>query len=250
MFNQNGFAGKRILVTGASSGIGRSIAILLDSLGARLMLVGRSEEKLQETLSRMEHGNHEAFAFDLCNFEGYEEFIQRLSEGGKFDGMVHCAGIAKAVPLKVMTPKAIKEMMDIHFVAFMMLVKYMSKKRYTNDGASLVGMSAVNAHHPQRCMSAYAASKAAVEAAVRCLAEELYTGRKIRINALIVGPVVTPMSGFDMEDLSAVGTMSEVTPNLMGMAAPLDIAKMAVCLLDDVSSYVTGRNYYVDGGRL
>ena len=132
----------------------------------------------------------------------------------------------------------------------MMLTKYLSKKKYTNDSASLVAVSAVNVHYPQKCMSVYAASKAALEAAVRTLALELYPNRKLRVNALVVGPVATPMGGAVEGDRSLVGQQSEITPNLMGIAGPDDIAKMAAVLLDSTSAYVTGRNFYVDGGRL
>lgn len=76
------------------------------------------------------------------------------------------------------------------------------------------------------------------------MAEELYTGRKLRINALVIGPVVTPMAGFLDGDLRAVGMHSDVTPNLMGMASPAAVAAMAAFLLDDSSAYKTGRNFY------
>ena len=176
--------------------------------------------------------------------------MQRCAEGGKLDGLVHCAGIARPILLKTVSASAIAEMMDTNFVSFMLLAKYLIKKKYTNDGASLVAVSAVNVHYPQKCMSVYAASKAALEAAVRNLALELYPNRKIRVNALVAGPVATPMGGVAEGDLSLVGTQSEITPNLMGIASPNDIAKMAAVLLDSTSAYVTGRNFYVDGGRL
>lgn len=250
MFDAHSFDGKRILVTGASSGIGRQTAIMLDALGANVVLVGRSQEKLEETMSHMPRGQHVCVAFDLCSFDEYDTLWNQCVADGKLDGMLHCAGVAKAVPVKVFSPNSIHELMDIHLVSFLMLVKYMSKKKYSNDGASIVGVSAVNVHYPQKCMSIYEAAKAGVEAAVRGLAQELYEGRKIRINALVVGPVATPMSGFAEDDISAVGTFSEVTPNLMGMAGPADIAKEAIFLLGSASSYSTGRSFFVDGGRL
>lgn len=123
------------------------------------------------------------------------------------------------------------------------------QKKYSNDGASIVACSAVNVHYPQKCMSVYEAAKSGLEAAVRGMAGELYSGRKLRINAMVIGPVVTPMAGFADGDLQAVGTHSDITPNLMGMASPSDIARMAAFLLDDLSAYSTGRNFYVDGGR-
>ena len=249
MFDEKTFVGKRIMVTGASSGIGRSTAILLSQLGASVILVGRDPSRLQQTCERMAPGEHTVCAFDLCDFDNYDTFIRDCTAMGKMDGLVHCAGIAKATPAKVLSVAAIHETMDINFGSFMMLVKYFGKKRFGNDDASLVALSAVNVHYPQKCMSVYAASKAALEAAVKTLSLELYE-RKIRINTIVVGPVVSPMSGFAPDSFEAVGNMSEVTPNLMGMAHPKEIANMAAFLLSDRSGYTTGRKFYVDGGRL
>jgi len=250
MFDVNSFQGKRILVTGASSGIGRSTAILLSQLGAQVVLIGRDERKLQNTVAQMSRDGHRYIPFDLCEFDQYDRLIMDCVSGGKIDGMVHCAGIAKPIPVKVVSPAAIAETMNINFVSFMMLVKFLSKKKFTNDGASFVALSAVNVHYPQKAMSVYAASKSALEAAVRSLAGELYPGRRLRINTLVVGPIATPMSGVADGDLSAIGTQSDICPNLMGMGSPKDVAQMAVFLLDSTSAYVTGRNFYVDGGRL
>lgn len=250
MLDKRSFSGRRILVTGASSGIGRAVAILLGQLGGQIVLTGRRAEELSRTLSEMDGTGHCCVSFNLCDLDSYDNFMRQCCEGGKLDGLVHCAGIAKPLPLKTLLPAAITETMDTNFTSFMLLTKYLSRKKYTNDGASLVAVSAVNAHYPVKCMSVYAASKAALEAAVRTLALELYPNRKLRINALVVGPVATPMTGVAEGDLSLVGTQSEIVPNLMGIASPDDIAKMAAVLLDSTSSYVTGRNFYVDGGRL
>lgn len=250
MLDKRSFDGKRILVTGASSGIGRAVSILTSQLGGQVVLTGRRAEELSHTLAEMDGTGHCCVPFDLRDLDSYGNLIEQCCEDGKLDGLVHCAGIAKPLPLKTLSPAAITEIMDTNFTSFMLLAKYLSKKKYTSDGASLVAISAVNVHYPQKCMSVYAASKAALEAAVRTLALELYPSRKLRINALVVGPAATPMCGAAEGDLSLVGTQSEITPNLMGIASPDDIAKMAAVLLDDTSAYVTGRNFYVDGGRL
>ncbi|MBE6096537.1 MAG: SDR family oxidoreductase [Schwartzia succinivorans] len=250
MFDNKSFLDKRILVTGAGSGIGRATAFYLDSLGAGLVLVGRDETKLEETKQRLSHRDASVLTYDLCDFASYDALFSEVTKKGKLDGLVHCAGIAKPSPVRAISEAMLHEIMTVNFYSFMMLVKYFSKKKVSNDGASIVACSAVNVHYPQKCMSVYEASKSAVEAAVRGMAEELYFGRKLRINAMIIGPAVTPMAGFAPDDFSAVGTQSEVTPNLMGMANPDSIAKMAAFLLDDASSYTTGRNFYVDGGRL
>lgn len=250
MLDKNAFQGRRILITGAGSGIGRASALLLSSLGADVVLVGRTLAKLEATASMMERGHHICLCADLCDFDRYEELLQEATADGKLDGLLHCAGIAKVTPVKSLTSAIITEIMQTNFFTFLLMTKFFSKKRYSEDGASIVACSSANVHYPQKCMSVYEASKSAIEAAVRGMAAELYERRKLRVNAMVIGPVVTPMAGFQDNDRSAVGSHSDVTPNLMGMASPDHIANMAAFLLSDASDYTTGRNFYVDGGRL
>lgn len=250
MYTADTFGGKRILITGAGSGIGRATAVLLGRLGATVVLLGRTAGKLEETAEMIQEGRAEIVAADLSDFSGYDSIFQRIMLHGKLDGMLHCAGMAKAVPVKAMNYSAIKEIFDINLFAFFLLVKWFQKKTVSSEEASIVVCSAVNVHYPQKCMAVYEASKGAVEAAVRGMAAELYERRHLRINAMVIGPVATPMGGVCDGDYSTVGQQSEITPNLMGIASPDSIAQMAVFLLSDASVYTTGRNFYVDGGRL
>lgn len=241
-----GFSGRKILVTGASSGIGQATAILLSQLGAAVVLVARDMEKLSQTLNRMENpARHMAVAFDLNDFERYEEMFQKSVEDGvKLTGLVHSAGIVKAIPLKVIKPENVKEIFDTNFFAFLYLTSKYAKKKFS-DGGSVVGVSAINAHHPDKCMSVYAASKSALEAAVRTLALEL-TGQGIRINSVIPGAVNTPMiKGIDEERVKAIAGRQ-----LLGMEEPQQIADVIAYLLSDRSSAITGRNVYADAGAL
>lgn len=249
MFDSNSFKDKNILVTGAGSGIGRATVLLMASLGAHILMVGRDFEKLKKVSLNLPEKSFELISFDLCNFDSYNDLFNQCIQNGKLDGLVHCAGIARAIPLRAISVSSIDNVFDINFKTFAMLVKFFAKKKISNDGASIVSCSAINVHYPQKCMSIYEASKGAIEVFVRGLAEELYNERKQRINSLIIGPVVTPMAGFAIGDISAVGTMSEVTPNLMGMADPASIANMIAFLLSESSNYTTGRKFYVDGGR-
>lgn len=247
MRNPMDVSGKRVLVTGASSGIGRATSVLLGQMGAELVLMGRDEERLEETRRMLEGEGHIAISLELTDYGSYSEVFKEIRKtGDKLSGLVHCAGIAKVIPVKVISAANIHEMFDINFVSFMELVKHYSKK--TNSlGGSIVCLSAVNAHYPQKCMSVYAATKGALEMAVSSLAVELYD-RGIRVNAVVPGPVATPMA-VSFGEVS--GDESNITGRqLMPIGEPEDIANMAVYLISDAAKFITGRKFYVDGGRL
>ena len=234
---------KKIIITGASSGIGRASAVLASKLGARVVLCGRDEKRISETSSMLEGSGHSTFLFDIADFEIYPSIFDKIVlDGKKLDGMLHCAGIAEAVPMRIMKYEQIKKIMDINFASFILLTAIYSKKKYS-DGGSIVGISAVNAHYPQKCMSIYAASKAAIEASVRTAALEL-ADKQIRINCVTPGVVDTPMGNNS-------ANIKEIARNqLLGISKAEDIAKIAIFLLSDASSVITGRAIYADGGML
>lgn len=247
MKNPMDVSGKRVLVTGASSGIGRATAVLLSQLGASLVLMGRDKGRLKETSQMLSGDGHTAISLELTDFDKYPLVFKEIhNTGDRLSGLVHCAGIAKVIPLKVISASNIHEMFDINFVSFMELVKHYSKK--TNSlGGSVVCLSAVNAHYPQKCMSIYAATKGALEMAVSSLAVELFE-KGIRVNAIIPGPIATPMAD-SFGEIS--GEESNITGRqLMPFGEPEDIASMASYLISDAAKFITGRKFYVDGGRL
>lgn len=247
MKNPMDVSGKRVLVTGASSGIGRATSVLLSHMGAELVLMGRNEERLEETRQMLKGDGHIAISLELTDFDKYAEVFKEIREtGDKLSGLVHCAGIAKVIPIKVVSTASIHEMFDVNFVSFMELVRHYSKK--TNSaGGSIVCLSAINAHYPQKCMSVYAATKGALEMAVSSLAVELLE-KDIRVNAVIPGPIATPMA-------DSFGEISGEESNIVGrqmmpMGEPEDIANMTAYLISDAAKFITGRKFYVDGGRL
>lgn len=247
MKNPMDVSGKRVLVTGASSGIGRATSVLLSHMGAELVVMGRDEERLEETRQMLEGDGHVAISLELTDFDKYVEVFKEIrGTGDKLSGLVHCAGIAKVIPIKVASAVSIHEMFDVNFVSFMELVRHYSKK--TNSaGGSIVCLSAINAHYPQKCMSVYAATKGALEMAVSSLAVELFE-KDIRVNAVIPGPIATPMA-------DSFGEISGEESNIVGrqmmpMGEPEDIANMTAYLISDAAKFITGRKFYVDGGRL
>lgn len=246
------FAGKTFLVTGASSGIGRALSQNIAAQGGRVVMIARDREKLEETASCMENTqNHIIVDYDLTDFDHYKEIFALIKkEGLCLDGLVHCAGIAEVLPLRVMNRNKAMKLFDIHYFAFIELVKYYTRKGVSNGG-SIVGVSAMNAHTPQKCMTAYAAAKSAVESACRTLALEL-TERGIRINSVIVGGVSTEMADKMGGSAIAVGSAYEnpVQRQLLGMEQPEQIADVISFLLSKESSCITGRAMYADAGLL
>lgn len=240
---------KKIIVTGASSGIGRATSVLLSQVGASVVLVGRNEGRLKETLDLMEDNHkHEYFVCDLSQLDGINQLIQSAVEydGVKLDGLVHSAGITGPVPIQAISVKHIQDIMNINYCAFIFLVQQFIKKKYSNDGSSIVGISSTGAHYATKCLTVYAGSKLAVEAAVTTLAIEL-APRSIRINTVIPGLTDTPMmkAGLSLiADVNADLIMTQLLP----VVKPEDVSNMIAFLLSDASSSITGRHHFVDGG--
>lgn len=248
----NRFKDKTILITGASSGIGRAVAIAVSREGGKVILLARNAEQLEKTLSLMDNENmHLVIPFDLNQFDQYPQLFKHIKEGGYIlDGLVHCAGIAPVLPLRTIKREQIQKVFDIHYFAFIELVKFYAKKG-TSNGGSIVGISSINAHVPQKCMTAYSSAKSAVEAACRNLSLEL-TDKGTRINSVVVGGVNTNMAantGQFLAGLPKEGAATQVARvQLLDIATPEQIAGPVLFLLSEDSSYITGRELYVDGG--
>lgn len=240
------YQGHKVLVTGASSGIGRCLAIELSKQGNKVVLCGRDEARLKETLAQMDSGkDHICVPFDLNSFDAYNElFDAAISDGQKLDGMVHCAGIATPTPVRMLSAARVLDIINTNYVAFMCMVSMYAKKKYGLPG-SIVAVSSINTHYMQQYMSVYSGSKAALEASVRALALEL-SEKNIRINTIVPGAVNTPMAKeMDKDNLEEI-----VSKQLLGLIEPEQIAEAIIYLLSDESRYMTGRELYMDGGRL
>lgn len=249
MLNPMDLSGKNILVTGASSGIGKGIAVYLSKLGANIAMVARNEERLLGTLAELAPGGHTYCSADLCDLEGIEKMMDRVCpDGKKLNGLVHSAGISLTVPLQYLKISDLKNIMAVNFFSFVELSKQFSKKRYNDNGGSIVAISSISSRVPARGLTAYSASKGALESAVRAMSLEL-AAKNIRINAIAPGMIDTNI----YDDLKEIVNNSEFEAELkkrqfMGVGRPEDVAYAAAFLLSDQAKLVTGSTLVVDGG--
>jgi NAD(P)-dependent dehydrogenase (short-subunit alcohol dehydrogenase family) len=239
---------KKILITGASSGIGRGTAIHLSKLGCQLVLVGRDRGRLQATFHELRGERHQFHAFDLSDVDAIPELLKSVSKDLPLDGVFHSAGIAAIKPLSLVKQKSIDEIMDASFKAGMLLVKGFCSRGVGNPiGGSIVMMSSVSSLRGQIGMSVYSASKGAIDAAVRSLALEL-ADRRIRINSIAAGAVKTEMHHKVTNTLSEQGVREFEQRHPLGFGEVSDIAEAATFLLSDAAKWITGSTLVVDGG--
>jgi len=248
MYNPFDFTGKKILVTGASSGIGQAVAIELSKQGTKVVLLARNEERLNETLSNMEGTGHIKICVDLAETEDLTSVFEEItSDKIKLDGLVHCAGVVGVIALRVMTRKRVEQVFRINYYSFLELVKQYSKNKF-NNGGSIVGISSVAATMPSKCQTVYSGSKAAMNASVEALSIELVQ-KNIRINTVMPGFVNTSMADFVFDSNSFGPTEyleKSLSGQLMGMIEPSEIANVCMFLLSSASSTITGREIYAD----
>jgi NAD(P)-dependent dehydrogenase (short-subunit alcohol dehydrogenase family) len=248
MVNPMDLTAKRILVTGASSGIGKACAILAGRLGASVVLVARDDKRLETTLGQMEGCHHMSISFDLGDLEHYDELFKRCASEEKLDGFVHAAGIGPAMPIQSVSLAVMRAVMNINYFAFMELVKWFSKKRYS-AGGSIVGISSVSGVVGWQGVSLYGGSKGAMDSSVRSLAIEL-ASRHIRVNSVVPSNIRTPM----FDEIVSVGGNEAARQILakqpLGLGEPEDVAHAAAFLLSDAARFITGTQLVVDGGYL
>jgi NAD(P)-dependent dehydrogenase (short-subunit alcohol dehydrogenase family) len=249
-FNPFSLVGKTILISGASSGIGKECAISCSKMGANLILVARNEERLNHTLKQVEGTNHLVYIHDLTNYDGLENIINdAMNKLGKISGFVHCAGIEFTSPLNLMTPKKYEELFSINVIACFEMTKLLSKKKYCSEnGASFVFIASVMSVLGEVAHTGYCSSKGALISGARALSLELIE-KKIRVNCISPAQIKdTDITNRMVANMSAETKDEMLKMHPMGYGEPIDVANSVIYLLSDASKWVTGINLIVDGG--
>lgn len=242
--------GKRILVIGASSGIGKQTAITLSKVGAKLTLIARREDKLQETIAALEGEDHDYFCADISfthNIEGLFKTI--VEKDGLIDGLVYTAGISLSLPLQMFKPEKLHSIFDINFFAFIECVRQATKKGRYNKGMRIVGVSSIASMKGDKTHLGYCASKAAMDAAVRCIAKEV-APKGIHINTVAPGLTATNMfNNFSSNIGEDSNSMRELLERqYLGVINPIKVAETITFLISPAAEYITGITLPVDGG--
>ena len=219
------FNGKKYLIFGASSGIGKQVAFQLSQLGARLVLVGRNEEKLQETLEMLDGDGHNILICDVSDFSAAQNAVKTAvsMDNIKLDGCVFSAGIYAMLPLGAVTEEKINKIFATNIVSMMAIAKAFSSKRISNNGAS----------------------KAAINSYTVAAAKEI-SNRLIRFNAVCPEAVDTEM-GAGFKDNTTQEAMQKIYP--LGMLEAEDVADTIIFLLSDMSKKITGQSIWLSAGN-
>jgi len=238
---------RTIVVTGASSGIGRAVSVACDRAGASVVLIGRDETRLAETRGMCKNSPL-VWPCDLSDLDAAAKVVRSIVEQtGPLSGLVHCAGIYRNCPLRAVRGKTLRSIMDINAFSGVMLTKGLAMKENALPGASVVLFSSVMGHVGQQGLVGYCMSKGAVEQATKALALELQKD-EIRVNAVSPATIQTPMSEkmFSVLDEHQREAIGRAHPG--GLGSPEDTTGAVVFLLSEASRYVTGTSILVDGG--
>jgi len=228
---------KTILVTGASSGLGREIAIQCSKAGANVIITGRDELKLRETSTQIDSG-----VSIQCDLVSESNILHLVSQLPQLDGVIFCAGVVEYIPIKFLNKTKIQNTFNVNFDSQVILTQQLIKNKKLNGGASLVYVSSIASKLGVIGTAMYASSKAALNAFMKITASEL-ASQQIRSNSICPGIVITPMGE------RAQGMTVDVSKDYpLGLGQPIDIAGPCIFLLSDASRWITGTEIIMDGG--
>lgn len=240
---------KTILITGASSGIGRSCAVQCSKMGASLLLMGRNVDELNRTVSELQPGTKvEMIVADFSKMVDLELLIaEKILTIGKIAGFIHCAGVEKTLPLKKQTSEVFQSIFDINVFAGFELAKIISLKKYKAEKASFVFIASVAGMVGESGKTIYSASKGAVISGARSMSMELARS-DIRVNSISPAMVKTPILEKMFDGIGEEASQNIIKKHPLGIGEPEDVANACVFLLSDAAKWITGTNLVIDGG--
>ena len=250
MYNLVDLTDRRILVIGASSGIGKKTAITLSELGAKLVLAAIDEEGVKEALTELSGDGHAAYFVDVGKLDEIERFIKKIvAENGPLDGLVYSAGLGTAIPLAMSKPEKVQNTFNVNFFGFFETVRQVCKKGRYNPGMRIVGVSSCASLRGDKSKAIYSSTKSAMDSAVRCIAKEV-ADREICINT--VAPAMTATELYQ-KFVDKYGEDSDTNRELtsrqyLGIAQTQDIANAIAFLISPAARFITGITMPVDGG--
>jgi NAD(P)-dependent dehydrogenase (short-subunit alcohol dehydrogenase family) len=248
VFNQQYLAGKRVLVTGASSGIGRQASLTLAACGAKVCVSGRDVARLHGTLAALPGDSHSLLVLDLNGDDSIADAILADAKSlGAFHGAFHAAGVSMVRPIKMCKTKQFDEVFASSVRSALAIARAMSLRGVMEDGGSLVLMSSVAGLRGQTGMSLYSAAKAAIDGMTRSLAVEM-APRGIRVNAICAGAVETPMHSSLLTTLNEESIEAYRSKHLLGFGQAEDVANAVAFLMGHGGRWMTGTSMVVDGG--
>lgn len=244
-FATNALAGRRIVVAGASSGLGRAAAIVLANAGAELTLLGRNEARLREVAEAT--GGQAWRQVDLSDDNAADAVIRDIAKDAPIDGIFHSAGTSLVAPMRMTKTAQIDDLFGAAVYGALGVARAASRRGVLRDGASLVFMSSVSSLRGRRGMVAYSSAKAATSGLVRALAVEL-AERRIRVNSIAAGAIETEMHHDFANSVSEEMVRNYRDLHPLGFGRAQDIADAVLFLLSDASRWITGVDLSVDGG--
>lgn len=249
-FDRACMAGKTVLVTGASSGLGRATAIALAEHGARLILTGRDEAKLAGTGDQLAGSGHVNVVAAFENADQVADLIKGIAiDHGTLDGVFHSAGAYMAMPARMTKQKHIDAMFAASVWGAFGIARAVGQKNVMRDGGSVVFMSSVAGVRGHTGTTAYGASKATILGMVPVLAVE-WAPRRVRVNAIVAATIETEMHLNTIANLPDEIVQDSLSRHPLGFGALSDIANAILFLLSDASPWITGSAMNVDGGYM
>lgn len=246
MINPMNLTDKKIMIVGTISGIGKAIACQLSALGAKLVLVDDNELEQISLASSMEGVSCYTFNYLNCA-EILQNFKQIVDNEGKMDGYVFTVTHSDFRPLNLVDNKNLTNIMNNNFSVFIESVRCLMKSKGINEGGSIVVMSSISSIRAMKAKMAFCSSKAATDAAVRCLAAELGS-KQIRVNSVQKGGVDVDLEKSHVQDIAAINNNATEQKQILGLVKSEEIGNTVAFLLGDAAKSITGTAIVIDGG--